>query len=131
VISFKESEVSYDLYFWRQSRGLRGAPVEIYNRLVEDEDVKGVEHLKIDTVRAQFQRAFPDIEDEGAQLVWQDFIVSWSIPMRIGETQLIVVNCSWSLTKQPDTLNRIIDAGAKCGCALYDPQTDTRFAQPP
>ena len=122
--------MSYDLYFWRQSRELQQAPGEILNRLIEDEEVDGVDYLSVDRVRTQFQSAFPGSTDEGAQLVWNDFIVSWSVPMRVGETLLIIVNCSWSLKKQPDLLNRIIEAGAKCGCAVYDPQVDTRFDQP-
>ncbi|MGA9038897.1 MAG: hypothetical protein WB421_00030, partial [Terriglobales bacterium] len=46
------------------------------------------------------------------------------------DVHLIVATCGFELLKSQESMNRLIEAVASLGCALYDPQIDKRFEQP-
>ena len=125
--------MSYDLYFWREGRKTDESASVVCERLGNDEDVEGVEHLSVELLKARFLESFPTIEDEGAQLNWEGhdsyFQVSWSVSMGMGKTQMIVISCGFKLLDDENLMNRIIDVGQSLGCALYDPQVGQRFHQ--
>jgi hypothetical protein len=126
--------MSYDLYFWREERPQSASPGDTCERLCSDEDVNGIAALSVDKIKLRFAQEFPGIEDNGTELTWEGagsyFQVTWAICSKPGFTLCIIVNCGWQLLKAPETMNRIIDLGNGLGCALYDPQTGTRYPQP-
>jgi hypothetical protein len=125
--------MSYDLYFWRQSADCRMAPSEVVDTLSKDEPVAGFATFPRDHVRRILKEFFPEIQDGDFELTWEGsgsyFQVAFSHANE-KDVHLIVVTCGYQLLKNPAPLNRLIEAVTSLGCALYDPQTDKRFAQP-
>src|SRR4051794_37934917 len=121
--------MSYDLIFWRELTPRTDSPRDVYNLLMEDQAVDGLAVLPIDQVKRRFTEAFPEIDDQGAQMIWEGagsyFLLSWPPNPSIA----LIVNCGWPLLNSPDTMNRVIDVAHTFGCALYDPQTGERYEQ--
>jgi hypothetical protein len=126
-------EMSYDLYFWRQTDDTQMRPGEVMNILSKDEPVYGIAAFPRDHVRRVLKEYFPDIQDGDFELTWEGagsyFEMSFSHANE-KDVHLIVVNCGYELLKSPEAMNRLIDACTSLGCALYDPQVDKRFSQP-
>ena len=125
--------MSYDLYFWRQTKNFEIAPEQVVDLLAEDTPLDGVAAFPRTVVREAFRKAFPDITDDDVSLFWEgagsDFQVSFSHATE-KDVHMIIVNCSYSLLKSEETMNRLIDTCCELGCALYDPQTGRRYEQP-
>jgi hypothetical protein len=125
--------MSYDIYFWRQTKELQVPPEQIVDRLGQDTPLDGVATFPRTRVREVFQKAFPEIVDGDAELDWEGagsyFQVGFGHATET-DVQMIVVSCGYSLLKSEATMNRIIDACRSLGCALYDPQTGQRYGQP-
>jgi hypothetical protein len=121
--------MSYDLWFWRQTRPSALSPDAICQQLAEDKLVDGIALLPIEEIKAAIVAEFPDIEDGPTSMTWEGngsyFQVSWSV-----SASQISVTCGYKLLKDPEPLNRLIDVMAGFGCALYDPQTGERYTQP-
>ncbi|MEZ6137501.1 MAG: hypothetical protein R3C53_21645 [Pirellulaceae bacterium] len=120
--------MSYDLWFWRQTRPSELSPDAICQQLAGDKLIDGIALLPINDIKAAIISEFPDIQDGLTSMTWEGnesyFEVSWSV-----HATLISLTCGYKLLKKPEPLNRMIDVMAKFGCALYDPQTGERYSQ--
>ena len=125
--------MSYDLYFWRQTKDMQMSPGQIVDTLSEDRPVDGIASFPRTRVRAVLQEAFPDIQDGDFELTWDGdrsyFQISFGHATE-RDVHLIVANCGHELVKAERAVNRLIEACTSLGCALYDPQTDKRYEQP-
>lgn len=125
--------MSYDLYFWRQTKAFTKKPEEIIDLLSADEPISGVASFPRERARAAFKEFFPDIVDGDFQLDWEGagsyFQVAFSHANE-KEAHMIIVTCGYELLKTPAVMNRIIEAGGVLGCAVFDPQTGVRGKQP-
>jgi hypothetical protein len=125
--------MSYDLYFWRQTREVTDDPNSVLNLLSEDRPVTGITAFPTEKVRQTLTQAFPEMVNDGLQLLWEGaasyFLVNFGYANE-RHVHLITVSCGYELLKTPDVLNRLVEACAELGCALYDPQVGKRFEQP-
>ncbi len=125
--------MSYDLYFWRQTRDVQMGPGEIIDALSGDTPVDGIASFPRTRVRAVLKERFPDIQDGDLELTWEGdgsyFQISFGHANE-RDVHLIVANCGYELVKAENAVNRLIGACTSLGCALYDPQTDKRYEQP-
>ena len=107
-------------------------PSELLEVLSEGTSVKGIASFPRDDVRRLLRNYFPDIEDADFELTWEGdgsyFQISFGHASAT-DVQLIAANCGYELLKTPKAMNRLIEACASIGCALYDPQTDKRYEQ--
>lgn len=121
--------MSYDLWFWRQTKP-SGLPLDaVCSLLAEDKLIDGIAVLPIDEIRAALVAAFPDIEDGHTSMSWEGNGSYFEVALPVYGTHL-AVSCGYKLLAHPEPLNRIIDVMAGFGCALYDPQTGKRYTQP-
>lgn len=125
--------MSYDLYFWRQTKVITKKPEIIIDLLLSDKLMPGIATFPRARARDVFKSFFPDITDGDFQLDWEGsgsyFQVSFGHANE-KDAHLIVVNCGYELLKSPDVMNRVIEACGVLGCALFDPQSGERYAQP-
>jgi hypothetical protein len=63
--------MSYDLYFWREEKAIGKTPKQMMDLFQEDGPVTGVATWPRDKVVAAFKATFPQIVDEGNQLIWE------------------------------------------------------------
>ena len=121
--------MSYDLWFWRQTKPSELSLDAICDTLAEDKLLDEIAVLPIDDIKAAVIAEFPDIEDELTSMIWDGndsyFQVSWPVT-----ATHVSVSCGYKLLDNPEPLNRMIDVMAGFGCALYDPQTGERYSQP-
>ena len=121
--------MSYDLWFWRQSKPLPLTLDQICEALAEEDDIDGIETLPIEQIKQALIDEFPNIDDQLSSMIWDGndsyFQVSWPV-----SASHIAVSCGYKLLDNPDPLNRVIEAMGRFGCALYDPQTGERYEQP-
>jgi hypothetical protein len=125
--------MSYDLYFWRQGPGFQMNPEDVLELLSEDRPVEGIVSFPREQVRRALKATFPDIQDEDFELSWEGagsyFQVTFGHATE-KDVHLITASCGYELLKTPTAVNRLIDACAGLGCAVYDPQTGKRYDQP-
>src|SRR5260221_7878844 len=104
--------MSYDMYFWRQTKHLPIQPVEIVDLLAQDQPVEGIAAFPRSKVRAALKKSFPDIVDGDFDLSWEGagsyFQVGFGHATE-KDIQMIIVTCGFSLLKSEETMNRIID----------------------
>src|SRR5438046_3185551 len=107
--------MSYDLYFWRQTKMFSEKPEAIVDLLSSDEPVPGIAAFPRERVRGVLKKFFPDITDGDFQLDWEGagsyFQVSFGHANE-KDAHLIIVHCGFELLKAPDIMNRLIEA---CG----------------
>ena len=119
--------MSYDLYFWQQSKIVEISPSEIVDRLDGEQSVDGIERIPREHVRRVLKEWFPEIQDGDIDLTWEGegsyFQISFA---HVDErnVQMIVANCGWELLKSETVVNRLIEACRSLGCGVYNPQTD-------
>jgi hypothetical protein len=125
--------MSYDLYFWRQEVDFEEPPEEILNILSEDRPIEGIAAFPRERVRRILKETFPEIDDGDCELTWEGAGSYFQINFGHADERnvhLITATCGYQLLKSPEALNRLIDACAKLGCAVYDPQEGKRYKQP-
>jgi hypothetical protein len=108
-------------------------PHEICDLLSEDRPIEGIVGFPRTRVRAVLKETFPDIEDRDMDLTWEGD--GSYFQMGFGhatekDVHLIIANCGYELVRAQQGVNRLIEAMASLGCAMYDPQEDKRFEQP-
>jgi hypothetical protein len=125
--------MSYDLYFWRQTKSLPMPPHEICDLLSEARPIEGIASFPRVRVRAVLKETFPDIEDRDMELTWEGdgsyFQVGFGHATE-KDVHLIIATIGYELVRAQKGVNLLIEAMARLGCALYDPQEDKRFEQP-
>lgn len=121
--------MSYDLWFWRQTQPSELSLDAICDQLGEDNVIDGIARLPIKDIKAAIVAEFPDIEDGLTSMTWNGndsyFQIYWPV-----FATYVSVSCGYRLLENPEPLNRLINVMAGFGCALYDPQTGERYAQP-
>jgi hypothetical protein len=125
--------MSYDLYFWRQTKDMQMSHGQIIDLLCEDKPIDGVASFPRTRVRAVLKKSLPDIEDGDFDLTWEGDGSYFQIGFAHAnerDVHLIIANCGYELVRAEKGVNRLIEACASLGCALYDPQTDKRYEQP-
>jgi len=125
--------MSYDLYFWREEKPAGKTPQDMMKSFQEDGPQKGVAIWPRNAVITAFKSAFPEIQDEGNQLVWEGAGSGFTVEFAYADERtikLIVALCGWKLLDSPETMNQVIAVANGLGCALYDPQSNKRFEQP-
>lgn len=120
--------MSYDLWFWRQTKPLTLSLDEVCEELSLENEIDGIEMLPINRIKECLLSEFPDIDDQLSSMTWEGdgsyFDVTWP-----ANRSHVSVSCGYKLLENPDSLNRIIELMSKFGCALYDPQTGERYEQ--
>jgi hypothetical protein len=118
--------VSWDLAFWKPG-GATDDPDEVYGALAEDDEPDGLAWMSVNSVKAAFRAAFPDIADDGTELNWEGagsyFQVTWPVGSRPRQTLGVLVTCGRSLVSQTEVIERLRSAGRSLGCGVYDPQS--------
>ena len=121
--------MSYDLAFWRQNETEQRLPVSLYSAFQDGQQVEGIPELPVDDFLASLMQAYPSAirEPNGSSewIVWTSLDSSsmfevWWTPQYI---------CVSMRPLNEDHAHELIDLASDVGCALYDPQTDERFAQ--
>ena len=122
--------MSYDLSFWRQTTGCGLDPLTVYNELNDEHHVEGLVDLPIDAILGRVMQAFPAAQREpNGQYEW----VVW---ISDDETQMFEITWSNQHVRADfrplvaDIANTLVDIAIDFGCAVFDPQTGERFAQP-
>ncbi len=121
--------MSYDLWFWRQTKASNLSLDEICDQLAEDNLIDGIATLPIADIKAAVRTEFPGIEDELTSMTWEGndsyFQVCWPV-----YATHVSVSCGYKLLDNPEPLNRLIDRHGEFWLCLFDPQTGERYAQP-
>jgi hypothetical protein len=111
--------MSYDLIFWRGKT--EGAPADVYQRLNRQEHIEGVAELSFEDVQTAFRAEFPDLQEEGEELLGPGF----SVMLYVRPIRLVAVCCAWGVLKRPEILEKIERAGfSGLKCHRYNPQVD-------
>ena len=125
--------MSYDLYFWRQTKACEASPDELLDFLSLNQPVEGIATFPRERILQVLRKAFPDIDDGDFELTWEGagsyFQISFGHANE-KQVHLIAANCGYELLKCPEAVNRLIEACEQLGCALYDPQEGKRYDQP-
>ena len=66
-----QRNMSYDLWFWRQTKPSELSPDAICQQLAEDKLIDGIALLPIDEIKAAIVAEFPDIEDGLTSMTWR------------------------------------------------------------
>ena len=120
--------MAYDLAFWRELTPA-GDPKDVYERLMDDEDVECLAALPLERVKQRFREVFPEIEDEGTEMTWEGAGSYFQLTWPPDPVNALLVSCGFKLLESPETMNQLIDTATSFGCALYDPQVGKRFLQ--
>lgn len=77
--------MSYDLCLWKQKRGCKKPPLEIFNQLCDGKDVAEIAVIPISKLLKRLKTDVPGTEESNGKLVWEDpkwkaseLEVSWS-----------------------------------------------------
>jgi hypothetical protein len=114
--------MSYDLVFWKQRAACLLPPSEVYRLLLDDMTPEGLEEIAVEAFLDRVREAFPGVVESGGLIFWEGgdcgmFEVHWSAHH--------VHFCCRELGVEE--MNRLIELANDFGCALYDPQVDTRY----
>ncbi len=117
--------MSYDLVFWKQTSACTKPPLEIYEALMEEQHVGGLEPLPISAIVSRVEQRFSSLTRDGGLVFWDD--------EERGMFELYVSDqhvhfCCRQLINED--MNTIIDIAAEFGCPLFDPQLNQRFHSP-
>lgn len=112
----------YELFFWRYQDGIYLNHQLVYEALVEEEIVEGLEDLPVTVIVNRINSVFSNWEkvDEN----------SWKNPNGKGAFQVkttpqsIQIDCYGTEGK---TMNLLVDTMEEFKCPLYDPQVPERY----
>jgi hypothetical protein len=112
----------YELLFWQYQDGIYLNHHLVYEALVEQQEVEGLETLPVDVILNRFHTVFSSWEkvDEN----------SWKNPKGKGAFQIkktpqsIKIDCYGTEGK---TMNLLVDTMTEFKCPLYDPQVPERY----
>lgn len=112
----------YELVFWRYLEGFYLNHQEVYEAIVEQQDVAGLEELPTAVILNRINSVFSKWEkvDEN----------SWKNPNGKGAFQVEVTPKSIQIDcygTEGKTMNLLVDTLAEFKCPLYDPQVPDRY----
>ncbi len=120
--------MSFDLGFWKPTTSAGHSPSDVYQSLCEEEPIEGLDLLSVVEIKTRFREAFPEITDDGTELMWEGaesyFQVTWPPTETPHHTSALFITCGWDLVKHEKIINRIYSVGHTLGCGVYDPQSD-------
>lgn len=121
--------MSYDLWFWKESKKTNLAPEDIMKKLSKGEVPSSIKNIPTDKVSSSIQKQFENVminepadPENVIQILWED-----------NSTGSLIINISpyvitvSSNNVSGEILNKIIDIMLKFNCPLYDPQINKRF----
>jgi len=126
--------MSYHLHFWKEVTPSGLEPGVICDLVCDHEEPEGMARFSVPRIKALFNEAFPGIQDQGPQMVWDEgddgFEVAWPFVPTPTETFAFSVTCAEGLLKDREAMGRIIAIAGRLGCALYDPQVERQYILP-
>lgn len=114
--------MSYDLWFWKQSKACRHRPDTVARRVCEGGTLTGVAELDLDAIEARIAETFPGYKNGMYDKKTRYFTFD-----RYPPHAFQVVSNPPETNKQMEMLNTLIDVASEFGCSLYDPQTGERY----
>ena len=112
----------YELVFWRYLEEVYLNHQEVYEAIVENETVEGLEELPVQVILNRITSVFSSWEKVDDN--------SWKNPQGPGAFQVLVsphsvrIDCYGTEGK---TMNKLVDVMEEFKCPLYDPQVPERY----
>jgi hypothetical protein len=112
----------YELIFWKYLEEFYLNHQEVYEALVEKEEVEGLEILPVEVIINRINSVFSQWErvDENS---WKNNAGKGAFQV-ITTPQSIQIDCYGTEGK---TMNKLVDVMAEFKCPLYDPQVPERY----
>ncbi|WP_426485890.1 hypothetical protein [Flavobacterium sp. 2] len=112
----------YELLFWRYLDEIYLNNQEVYEALVEKQEVEGLAALQVEVIINRINSVFSEWErvDEN----------SWKNPKRKGAFQVITTSQSIKIDcygTEGKTMNQLVSVMEEFKCPLYDPQVPERY----
>jgi hypothetical protein len=122
LYGFKKKLIMYELLFWRYLEETYLNHHEVYEALVEKEEVEGLQELPIEVITNRINSVFSQWErvDEN----------SWKNPKGKGAFQVITTPQSVKIDcygTEGKTMNQLVSVMEEFKCPLYDPQIPERY----
>lgn len=114
--------IMYELLFWRYLDEIYLNNQEVYEALVEKQEVEGLAVLQIEVIVNRINSVFSEWErvDEN----------SWKNPKGKGAFQVVTTPQSVKIDcygTEGKTMNKLVDIMEEFKCPLYDPQVPERY----
>lgn len=114
--------IMYELLFWRYLDEIYLNNQEVYEALVEKQEVEGLAELQVEVIVNRINSVFSEWErvDEN----------SWKNPKGKGAFQVITTPQSIKIDcygTEGKTMNKLVDIMEEFKCPLYDPQVPERY----
>ena len=118
----KHHPLMYELLFWRYLDEIYLNHHEVYEALLEKEEVEGLETLPVEVIFNRIASVFSDWEkvDENS---WQNTKGKGAFQV-ISTPQSIKIDCYGTEGK---TMDKLVDLMEEFKCPLYDPQVPERY----
>jgi len=122
LIWLKKHLTMYELLFWRYLDEIYLNHHEVYESLVEKEEVDGLEKLPVEVILNRINSVFSKWErvDENS---WKNTEGKGAFQV-ITTPQSVKIDCYGTEGK---TMNQLVDVMAEFKCPLYDPQVPERY----
>ncbi len=122
LYGFKNTPTMYELLFWRYLDEIYLNNQEVYEALVEKQEVDGLAALQTEVILNRINSVFSDWErvDEN----------SWKNPKGKGAFQVITTPQSIKIDcygTEGKTMNRLVEVMEEFKLPLYDPQVPERY----
>jgi hypothetical protein len=117
-----KTRVMYELLFWRYLEEIYLNNQEVYEALVEKEEVDGLAVLPIEVIVNRINSVFSDWErvDENS---WKNSKGKGAFQVTT-TSQSVKIDCYGTEGK---TMNKLVDVMEEFKCPLYDPQVPQRY----
>jgi hypothetical protein len=122
TIGAKTHQTMYELLFWRYLEEVYLNHHEVYEALVEKEEVEGLEKLPVEVIMNRIASVFSDWEkvDDNS---WQNTKGKGAFQV-ISTPQSVKIDCYGTVGK---TMDKLVDLMEEFKCPLYDPQVPERY----
>jgi len=122
LYGFKNTPTMYELLFWRYLDEIYLNNQEVYEALVEKQEVEGLAALQTEVILNRINSVFSDWErvDEN----------SWKNPKGKGAFQVITTSQSIKIDcygTEGKTMNKLVEVMEEFKLPLYDPQVPERY----
>ncbi len=119
---FLKHYIMYELLFWRYLDEIYLNNQEVYEALVEKQEVEGLAELQVEVIVNRINSVFSEWErvDENS---WKNSKGKGAFQV-ITTPQSIKIDCYGTEGK---TMNKLVDIMEEFKCPLYDPQVPERY----